>query len=74
MSIIYTDEDDPFAIASESQKLGHINAMSGFQWVGCGGGIFVIELVGKGYIRVEHQGTEANLIYLMQLMPPCFDF
>ena len=56
MSIIYTDEDDPFAIASDSQKLGHINAMSGFQWVSCGNGIFVIELVAKGFIRIERQG------------------
>ena len=55
MSVTYTDEDAPFAIASD-QKPGHIHAMSGFQWVGCGNEIFVIELVGKGFIRIERQG------------------
>ena len=60
MSVTFTDEDDPFAIASDSQKLGHINAMSGFQWVDCGDEIFVIELVGKGFIRIEPQGMGAN--------------
>jgi ATP-dependent helicase IRC3 len=58
MSVTFTDEDDPFAIASE--KLGHINEMSGFQWVGCGDGIYVIELVGKGFIRIEPHGMEVN--------------
>ena len=61
MSITYTDEDDPFAIASDSLKLGHINAMSGFQWVSCGNDVFVIELVAKGFIRIERQeGMEVN--------------
>ena len=61
MSVTFTDQDDPFAIGLDSQRLGHINSMSGFQWVGCGDGIFVIELVGKGFIRIEQpQGMEAN--------------
>ena len=59
MSITYTDEDDPFALASD-QKISHINAMSGFQWVSCGNGIFVVELVGKGYIRIEEYGMEST--------------
>lgn len=60
MSITYTEEDDPFAIDSDSQKVGHIKSLSGFQWVHCGKGIYVIELVGKGFIRIEHQGMEVN--------------
>lgn len=59
-SILYTDDDDPFSIASDTQKPGHINAMSGFSWVSCGNEIFVIELVGKGFIRIERPGMEAN--------------
>jgi hypothetical protein len=74
VTITFTDEDNPFAVASDSLKLGHINAMSGFQWVGCGGGIYVIELLGKGFVRIEQQGMEVNWNYLMQLTPPSFDF
>jgi len=59
-SILYTDEDDPFALASDVQKPGHINAMSKFSWVGCGSEIFVIELMARGFIRIERHGMEAN--------------
>lgn len=59
MSISYTNEDDPFALASD-QKLSYINAMSGFQWVSCENGIFMVELVGKGHIRVEEFGMGVN--------------
>ena len=52
ISILYTDEDDPFT----AQKPGHINALSKFAWVSCGDEIFVIELLAKGFIRIEHPG------------------
>lgn len=60
MSILYTDEDDPFAVASDAHKPGHINTMSSFSWVGCGNEIFVIELVARGFIRIERHGMEVD--------------
>ena len=56
ISILYTDEDDPFTIASDAQKPGHINTMSRLSWVACGQDIFVIELVARGFIRIERHG------------------
>ncbi|KAF8807352.1 P-loop containing nucleoside triphosphate hydrolase protein [Phlegmacium glaucopus] len=61
-SILYVDEDDPFTIASGDQKPDHINAMSKLQWVGCGNEIFVIELVARGFIRIEHHATEDHFV------------
>lgn len=60
VSILYTDEDDPFNVTSDVQKPGHINTMSGFSWVGCGGEVFVIELMGRGFVRIERHGMEVN--------------
>jgi ATP-dependent helicase IRC3 len=60
ISILYTDEDDPFTLASNAQKPGHINTMSGFSWVGCGDEIFVIEIVGRGFIRIERNIIKAH--------------
>jgi ATP-dependent helicase IRC3 len=59
-SILYMDEDDPFIVTSDAQKSGHINAMSRFSWVRCGNEIFVIELVTKGFIRIERHGRDAH--------------
>lgn len=72
VSILYTDEDDPFTLASDAQRPGHINAMSRLSWVSCGNEVFVIELVARGFIRIERHGMD-KLDYLMQLTFPCFN-
>ena len=55
-SIIYTDHDDPFEMLDVSDKGGHIYSLSPLAWVACGNGIYVLELLRKGYIRIEPNG------------------
>ena len=55
-SIIYTDHDDPFEVLDVSDKGGHIYSLSPLAWVACGNGIYVLELLKKGYIRIEPNG------------------
>ncbi|KAF9457448.1 P-loop containing nucleoside triphosphate hydrolase protein [Collybia nuda] len=52
-SVIYTDYENPFSMISESSGAPHISKLSQFAWVGCGGDIYVLECLGKGYLRIE---------------------
>lgn len=53
-SVTYTDYEDPFAFVSEFSGLSpHINQLSSYAWVGCGNDIYVLECLGKGFIRIE---------------------
>ena len=52
-AITYVDYEDPFALVEESSGAPHISAISKNAWVGCGGDIYVLECLGKGYVRVE---------------------
>ncbi|KAF8168154.1 P-loop containing nucleoside triphosphate hydrolase protein [Crassisporium funariophilum] len=61
-SITYIDDDDPFTLGSEGRKPSYINTLSPLSWVACGNNIFVLELVGTGYIRVERQESENNFV------------
>lgn len=46
--VSYTDYDDPLSITPNS----HIARMSANAWVACGGDIYVLECLGKGYLKV----------------------
>ncbi|KAJ3908588.1 P-loop containing nucleoside triphosphate hydrolase protein [Lentinula edodes] len=53
-SVTYTDYEDPFAFISKFSGLSpHINQLSSYAWVGCGSDIYVLECLGKGFIRIE---------------------
>jgi ATP-dependent helicase IRC3 len=53
-SITYIDHDDPFALFSQSVKaLPHMVQLSKNAWVDCGEGIYVLECLDKGHIRIE---------------------
>lgn len=47
-------------------KSQDITAISQLAWVSCGRGIFVLELMGKGYIRVEAEGENGKSFVLKQ--------
>lgn len=51
--ITYIDYDDPFALVHGASGAPHVYKSSPFEWVGCGGDIYVLECLGKGYVRVE---------------------
>ncbi|KAJ7596983.1 P-loop containing nucleoside triphosphate hydrolase protein [Mycena floridula] len=52
-SVTYTDYDDPFSFIHKSSGAPHIAKMSSNAWVGCGGNVYVLECLGKGFIRIE---------------------
>jgi ATP-dependent helicase IRC3 len=52
-SVTYTDYDDPFSLVHNSSGAPHITKLSANAWVGCGGDVYVLECLGKGYIRIE---------------------
>lgn len=52
-SVTFTDFDDPFSFTERSFGAPHVAKLSQLAWVGCGGEIYVLECMGKGYIRLE---------------------
>lgn len=52
-SVTYTDYEDPFSFVDQSSGAPQIRKLSNYAWVGCGDDIYVLECLGKGYIRVE---------------------
>ena len=57
-SVTYTDYDDPFSFVDQSSGAPQIRKMSNYAWVGCGGDIYVLDCLGKGYIRIEEVKNE----------------
>ncbi|KAF8632559.1 hypothetical protein AX15_001769 [Amanita polypyramis BW_CC] len=52
-AITYVDYDNPFDLVEGSSGAPHISTISKNAWVGCGGDVYVLECLGKGYVRVE---------------------
>lgn len=52
-SVTYIDYDDPFALVDHASGDPNIYKLSRNAWVCCGGGLYVLECLGKGYLRVE---------------------
>ncbi|KAK7059006.1 putative ATP-dependent helicase IRC3 [Paramarasmius palmivorus] len=52
-SVTYTDYEDPFSFVEDSSGAPHIAKISPHAWVGCGDDVYILECLGKGYIRVE---------------------
>ena len=56
-SISYTDYDHPFETVDVKDKSVHIYSLSPLAWVACGDDIYVLELLKRGYIRIEPDGA-----------------
>ncbi|KAG6336098.1 hypothetical protein ID866_2995 [Astraeus odoratus] len=52
-SITYIDYEDPFAFVDNFSGAPHISKLSPNAWVGCGDDIYVLECLGRGYVRIE---------------------
>ena len=52
-SVTYLDYDDPFAMVDSFSGAPHISRLSPNAWVRCGSDLYVLECLGKGYIRIE---------------------
>ncbi|KAF5384896.1 hypothetical protein D9615_001480 [Tricholomella constricta] len=52
-SVTYIDYEDPFSLVNQASGAPHVSSLSNYAWVGCGGDVYVLECLGKGYIRIE---------------------
>ena len=57
-SVIYVDHENPFDTADQASGDPHINVLSRNSWVCCGDDVYVLECLGKGYVRVEPVGED----------------
>ncbi|KAG2350305.1 P-loop containing nucleoside triphosphate hydrolase protein [Suillus weaverae] len=51
--ITYVDYQNPFALVNGCSGAPHVAKLSTNAWVGCGEDIYILECLGKGYIRIE---------------------
>lgn len=52
-TVTYTDHEDPFSFIDQSSGAPHIRSLSRNAWVGCGDDVYILECMGKGFIKVE---------------------
>jgi len=56
-SVTYIEHEDPFRLESYSKKTSPIYKLSPFAYVDCGSDKYVLELLTRGYIRIEKDGA-----------------
>lgn len=56
--ITYVDYENPFALVDSCSGAPHVSKLSVNAWVGCGDDIYILECLGKGYIRVERVAAD----------------
>ena len=64
-SVTFTEHDNPFFLGNEDKGPRHIAALSSLSWVNCGGDIYVLELLTRGFIRIELDGE--GILFLLIL-------
>ncbi|THH01805.1 hypothetical protein EW026_g935 [Hermanssonia centrifuga] len=69
-SVTYIEHDDPFSLADGASGAPHIRTLSRNAWVGCGGDIYILECMGKGYIRIEPNTSEDKGEILNRIIRP----
>ena len=52
-SVVYIDHDDPFALADQGSGDPHLHSITRNAWVCCGDRIYVLECLGKGFVRID---------------------
>jgi len=55
-SVTFTEHDDPFSLLNSNKGPRHIAALSSLSWVDCGSDIYVLELLTRGFVRIELDG------------------
>ena len=60
-TVTYVDHDNPFSLVSETSGAPHVAMLSRHAWVGCGGDVYVLECLGKGYMRIEAIGVQEGV-------------
>ncbi|KAI5121287.1 hypothetical protein M0805_002330 [Coniferiporia weirii] len=68
-SVTFVDYDNPFDLVQDASGAPHITKLSRHAWVGCGGEAYILECMGKGFIRIEPAPTEdGESMYLGQFV------
>lgn len=77
-SVTYIDYEDPFAFTGDNTGAPHVRKLSPNAWVGCGGEVYLLECMGKGYIRIEFMedpedgSCAARLFTLIRALTPLY--
>ncbi|KAA1091648.1 hypothetical protein PGT21_036512 [Puccinia graminis f. sp. tritici] len=68
----YTDFDSPFKNEPDYKNVGDLYRLTRYSWVACGDGIFVLELLGQGHLRIQTEREETGdiryVIYFVHTM------
>ncbi|CAK5280205.1 unnamed protein product [Mycena citricolor] len=74
-SVTYRDDDDPFSLPSDNSGASnsHIETLSRNAWVACGGDVYVLECMGKGYVRIEPYKDDAEESCFRAYFSPAID-
>ncbi|KAJ7492668.1 P-loop containing nucleoside triphosphate hydrolase protein [Mycena latifolia] len=72
-SVTYKDYDDPFSLVNQASGAPQIAKISRHAWVGCGGDVYVLECLGKGYVRIEPVEDEEDGRYFKAFYTPAVD-
>ena len=51
-AVKYIDHEDPFILVDQGSGDPNLRQFTRNAWVSCGGGVYVLECLGKGYIRI----------------------
>lgn len=52
-SVTYRDYENPFALVRDTSGCPNISALSPYAWCGVGDDIYVLECLGKGFLRIQ---------------------
>lgn len=52
-SVTYIDYDNPWSLINDASGDPHISRLSQNAWVACGGDNYVLECLGRGYIKIS---------------------
>lgn len=65
-SVTYVDYEDPFSFVDDAFGAPSIRKMSSWAWLGLGDDVYLLECLGKGFVRVEQTEGDTG-----QSLPVC---
>ncbi|KDR84936.1 hypothetical protein GALMADRAFT_131700 [Galerina marginata CBS 339.88] len=71
-SVTYIDHEDPFSLEISNHKPNHIYILSPFAWVDCGQDVYVLDLLTRGFIRIEKQEDENKEYFVARYTPAAY--
>lgn len=59
-TVTFTDYDNPWSLANDGAGSPHIIKLSQNSWVACGNDTYVLECLGKGFIKIQRSSDNEN--------------